>query len=125
MISPHKYCWLTGAILLLAFLLTLLPAHDKRRLGMPEPWSYELAAAQLAQGNWHLDNEQMTIARTQIRLDGAYVTQYVPVAPDWWALRQSPGHPLEMALLMLTGAPRLVNVALAALAVLALYPGLL
>lgn len=66
----------------------------------------------------------MTIARTQTRLDGAYITQYVPVAPDWWALRQSPGHPMEMALLIRLGAPRLANAVLAVLAVLALYAAL-
>lgn len=119
-----KYRWLTGAVLLLALLLTLLPAHDKRRLGMPEPWSYELAAEQIAQGNWYLDDAQMTAARTQVHLAGAQLTQYVPVAPDRWALRQSPGHTLEMALLVLLGAPRLTNTALALLAVLALYPAL-
>lgn len=111
-------------MVLLTLLLTLLPAQDKRRLGMPEPWSYELAAEQLAQGNWYLDDAQMTAARTQVHLAGAQLTQYVPVAPDWWALRQSPGHTLEMALLVLLGAPRLTNTALALLAVLALYPAL-
>lgn len=120
----HSYRWLTGAVVLLALLLTLLPAQDKRRLGMPEPWSYELAAEQLAQGNWHLDDAQMTAARTQVRLAGAQLTQYVPVAPDRWALRQSPGHTLEMAALVLLGAPRLTNTVLALLAVLALFPAL-
>lgn len=120
----HKYRLLTAAAVLLALLLTLLPAQDKGRLGMPEPWSYELAADQLAQGNWHLDDAQMTAARTRVVLAGAQLTQYVPVAPDWWALRQSPGHTLEMAALVLAGAPRLTNSVLASLAVMALYPAL-
>ncbi len=120
----HSYRWLTGAAVLLALLLTLAPAQDKRRLGMPEPWSYELAAEQLAQGNWQLDNAQMTAARTQVHLAGAQLTQYVPVAPDRWALRQSPGHTLEMAALVLLGAPRLTNTVLALLAVLVLFPAL-
>lgn len=119
-----KYRLLTVLAVVAALALTLLPPHDKRRLGMPEPWSYELAAEQLAQGNWHLDDTQMTIARTQTRLDGAYITQYVPVAPNWWALRQSPGHPMEMALLIRLGAPRLANAVLAVLAVMALYAAL-
>ena len=35
----------------LALALTLIPPHDKRQLGMPEPWSYELAAQHFSQGN--------------------------------------------------------------------------
>lgn len=39
-----KYRLLTVLAVVAALALTLLPPHDKRRLGMPEPWSYELAA---------------------------------------------------------------------------------
>jgi hypothetical protein len=125
--QPHglsKYRLLTMLVVVLALALTLLPSHDKRRLGMPEPWSYELAAQHFSQGKWHLNDEEITAARTQVRLAGAYITQYVPVAPDWWSLRQSPGHPLEMALLTKLGLPRLTNSVLAILAVFALYPAL-
>lgn len=119
-----KYRLLTVLAVALALALTLIPPHDKRHLGMPEPWSYELAAQHFSQGKWYLSDEEITAARTQVRLAGAFLTQYVSVAPDWWALRQSPGHPLEMALLTKLSLPRLTNSVLAILAVLALYPAL-
>ncbi len=122
--GQSKYRLLTVLVVGLALALTLLPPHDKRQLSMPEPWSYELAAQHFSQGKWHLNDEEITAARTQIRLAGAHLTQYVPVAPDWWSLRQSPGHPLEMALLTKLGLPRLTNSVLAVLAVIALYPAL-
>lgn len=80
-----------------------------------------MAAQHFSQGKWYLTDEEITVARTQVRLAGAYITQYVSVAPNWWSLRQSPGHPLEMALLTKLGSPRLTNSVLAILAVFVLY----
>ena len=52
-LQEYQYRWLTGLSLLLALALTLLISHDQRRLHMPEPWSYALAAQNFAQGNWY------------------------------------------------------------------------
>jgi hypothetical protein len=96
--SLSHYQVAAAGVLLLALLLTLFIPYDQHRLRMPEPWSYELAAANFAQGNWVLTTEELAAARTQIRLQGGQLTQYVEIAPEQWAFRQSPGHPLEMAL---------------------------
>ena len=53
-INPYRYRYrlLTGFSVLLVLILTMLIPHDQRRLHMPEPWSYALAAQNFAQGNW-------------------------------------------------------------------------
>lgn len=121
-LRPYRYRLLAGFMLILALALTLLTPHDQRRLGMPEPWSYELAAQHFAQGNWTLTREELAGARTQVRLQGSRLTQYVEIEPGRWAFRQSPGHPLQLALFQLVGQPRLAGAALAVLAVLVAYP---
>lgn len=116
------YRWFTGLAVLLMLTLTLLVPHDQRRLHMPEPWSYALAAQNFAQGKWTLTNDELAAARTEVRLQGSRLTQYVEIEPDRWAFRQSPGHPLQMAPFTAIGWPRLANVTLAVLAALVLYP---
>jgi hypothetical protein len=120
--QQHRHRWLTGWVLLLALLLTLLTPRNPQRLHMPEPWSYALAAENFAQGKWTLADNEVAAARTQVRLQGSRLTQYVEIEPGRWAFRQSPGHPLQLALFWIVGSPRLANAALAVLAVLALYP---
>lgn len=117
-----SYHFAAVGVFLLALLLTLLVPYEQGGLRMPEPWSYELAAEKFAQGEWVLSTEELAAARTSIRLRGGQLTQYVEVAPDQWAFRQSPGHPLTLALFGKVGWPRLANISLAALAVLVLFP---
>jgi hypothetical protein len=105
----------------LAFALTIFTPHDPRRLGMPEPWSYELAARNFAEGSWVLDRNEVATARTQIRLDGGQLTQYIEIAPEQWAFRQSPGHALEMALFLKLGTLRLANIFLVLSGSLVIY----
>ena len=49
----HRYRLLTGVSVILVLALTMLIPHNQRRLHMPEPWSYALAAQNFAQGNWY------------------------------------------------------------------------
>ena len=118
------YChrWLAGLIVIFALGLAILVPHDQRRLHMPEPWSYALAAQNFAQGKWTLSNDELATARTEVRLQGSRLTQYVEIEPGQWAFRQSPGHPLQMAPFTAIDRPRLANVTLAVLAALVLYP---
>ena len=102
----------------------MLAPYNPRRLHMPEPWSYALAARNFARGNWTLTNDELAAARAEVRLQGGRLTQYVEIAPGRWAFRQSPGHPLQMAPFSAIGRPRLVNAALAVLGALVLYPAL-
>lgn len=115
------YLALTVCITVLALALTVLTPHDPRRLGMPEPWTYELAARNFAEGKWVLDRSELAVARTQIRLAGGQLTQYIEIAPGQWAFRQSPGHALEMALFLKLGTPRLGNIFLALSGSIVLY----
>lgn len=116
------YRWLAGLSVLCALALALLTPHDQGRLQMPDPWAYELAAANFAQGKWVLNDNEAAAGRTQIRLQGSRLTQYVPVGENAWAFRQSPGHPLQLVLFQALGWPRLATATLAILAALALYP---
>lgn len=118
----YHYRLLVGFSLILVLALTMIIPHDQRRLHMPEPWSYALAAQNFAQGNWTLTNDELAAARTQVRLEGARLTQYVEIEPGTWAFRQSPGFPLQLAPFAAVGFPRLANVVLAILAALVLYP---
>jgi hypothetical protein len=113
LVENRLYRLLTIGVVALALALTLLTPHDARRLRMPEPWSYELAARNFATGKWSLNKDELAIARTQIRLDGGQLTQYIEIAPDQWAFRQSPGHALEMAFSLKLGSLRLANIFLA------------
>jgi len=119
--DAYQYRILAILTVLLALTLTMLIPYDQRRLHMPEPWTYELAARSFAQGKWNLSRDELAAARTQIRLQGGQLTQYIEIAPDQWAFRQSPGHPLEMALFWNIRAPRLVNVLLAISAAFIIY----
>lgn len=118
------YRWLAGLSVLCALALALLTVHDPYHLRMPEPWSFALAAENFAQGRWTLNRDEMAAARTAVRLQGARLTQYVEIAPEQWAFRQSPGYPLQMAPFTAVGWPRLANILLVILAALALYPTL-
>lgn len=106
----------------LVLTLILLIPHAQRRLHMPEPWSYALAAQNFSQGKWTLTNDELAAARTEVRLQGSRLTQYVEIEPSRWAFRQSPGHPLQMAPFTAIGWSRLANVTLAILAALVSYP---
>ncbi|MBE2197488.1 MAG: hypothetical protein IAE79_02685 [Anaerolinea sp.] len=118
----HLYRLGVALVIFAALALTILIPHDQRRLHMPEPWSYALAAQNFAQGKWTLSNDEIAAARTEVRLQGSRLTQYVEIEPDRWAFRQSPGHPLQMAPFTAIGWPRLANVTLAVLVALVLYP---
>ncbi len=119
---PYRYRLLTSLSIVMVLALTMLIPHDQRRLHMPEPWSYALAAQNFVQGKWTLTNDELAAARTQVRLEGARLTQYVEIEPGTWAFRQSPGFPLQLAPFAALGFPRLANVVLAVLAALILYP---
>ncbi len=77
----NSYRILTAGATILVLMLILLIHHDQRRLHMPEPWSYALAAQNFVQGNWTLINDELAAARTQVRLEGARLTQYVEIEP--------------------------------------------
>ena len=49
----NRYHFLTSFSVILVLVFTMLIPHDQRRLHMPEPWSYALAAQNFAQGNWY------------------------------------------------------------------------
>ncbi len=119
--DAYQYRILAILTVLLALALTLLIPYDQRRLRMPEPWTNELATRSFAQGKWNLSRDELAAARTQIRLQGGQLTQYIEISPDQWAFRQSPGHPLEMALFWNIGLPRLVNILLAILGAFIIY----
>ncbi len=55
--SSATYRWLAGALVLAALLLVTLTPHDQRRLRMPDPWAYEIATQQFAQGQWVLNDD--------------------------------------------------------------------
>lgn len=116
-----RYRWLTGLLVLFALALAFLPGHDQRRLRMPDPWAYELAAQNFIEGKWVLSNDEVAAARTTLDLRGARLTQYIETGPDAWTFRQSPGHPLQLALLLPTGQPRLANAMLGVLTAVILY----
>lgn len=105
--ATYSYRLLTGVVFLLALAFTMLVPHDPQRLHMPEPWSYALAAEKFAQGRWTLTDNEAAAARTQVRLQGSRLTQYVEIEPGRWAFRQSPGHSLQLALFWIVGSPRL------------------
>ncbi len=102
---------------ILLFLLPLFIAfffpHDQRRLRMPDPWGYEVATQKFSQGDWTLTNEQVTQARSNVRLRGGSLDQYVPVNEEQWVFRQSPGYPLMLAPFYRLGIPRVANLLLA------------
>ncbi|MBP8000036.1 MAG: hypothetical protein KA314_14925 [Chloroflexi bacterium] len=58
LVENRLYRLLTIGVVALALALTLLTPHDARRLRMPEPWSYELAARNFATGKWSLNMEK-------------------------------------------------------------------
>jgi hypothetical protein len=116
-----RYRLLAGLMVALAVTLAFLTPHDQRRLRMPDPWAYELAAQNFVQGKWVLNNDEVAAARTELDLRGARLTQYIETEANTWTFRQSPGHPLQMALLLPTGQPRLANAILAGLAAAILY----
>ncbi len=120
--QQHPYRWLTGLVLFLALFVAFLPVHDQRRLRMPDPWAYELAAQNFTQGKWVLTNDEVAHGSTQIQLQGGRLTQYIQTGPDAWTFRQSPGHPLQLALLLPIGQPRLVNVLITIIATISLFP---
>ncbi|MCC6608017.1 MAG: hypothetical protein IT327_32725 [Anaerolineae bacterium] len=109
-------------IVALALGLAFVPTHDQRRLRMPDPWAYELAAKNFVEGKWILTNDEIAAARTELDLQGARLTQYIETSPNNWTFRQSPGHPLQLALFLPIGQPRLVNTLLTILAIAALFP---
>jgi hypothetical protein len=115
------YRGLVGLALLLILLLMLIVPHDQRRLRMPDPWTYEVAAGQFAQGHWRLNQEQMTAVMEEVEARGDKLILYVKVAPASWALRKAPGHPLEMVLAGFLGSTRLANMAWAILGAVVLY----
>ncbi|MCP4363588.1 MAG: hypothetical protein GY796_36780, partial [Chloroflexi bacterium] len=117
----HRYRWLTGLVVLLALGLAFIPTHDQRRLRMPDPWAYELATQNFAQGKWILTNDEVAAARTALDLRGGRLTQYIQTEPNNWTFRQSPGHPLQMALFLPSGRPQLANVLLVMLTSVILY----
>lgn len=118
---PATYRWLAGALVLAALLLATLPPHDQRRLRMPDPWAYEIATQQFAQGQWVLNDDQAAQARTDIRLRGGSLDQYVPIGDNQWAFRQSPGYPLLLVSFFKLGIPRAANLLLAVAAAIILY----
>jgi hypothetical protein len=115
------YQWLTIFLILLSFVFITIPAHDQRRLFMPDPWAYEMATQQFAQGQWVLTDDQAAQARTEVRLRGGTLEQYVPSGQDQWVFRQSPGYPLLLVPFYRLGLPRLANFLLAAVAATILY----
>ncbi len=119
--SPATYRWLAGALVLAALLLATLTLHDQRRLRMPDPWAYEIATQQFAQGQWVLNNDQAAQARTDVRLRGGSLDQYVPIGDNQWAFRQSPGYPLLLVPFFKLGIPRAANLLLAVVAAIILY----
>lgn len=121
-LGKYAYRVLTGLILALTLALAFIPILDQRRLRMPDPWAYELAAQNFSQGKWLLSNDEVAAARTEFDLRGARLTQYIQIGPDSWTFRQSPGHPLQMALFLFTGWPQLANIILVILAIVILYP---
>lgn len=119
--SPAAYRWLAGALILAALLLATLTPHDQRRLRMPDPWAYEIATQQFAQGQWVLNDDQAAQARTDVRLRGGSLDQYVPIGNNQWAFRQSPGYPLLLVPFFKLGIPRAANLLLAVAAAFILY----
>lgn len=49
----YLYRIIAGLMVMLLVVFSLLIPHDQRRLHMPEPWSYALAAQNFAQGKCH------------------------------------------------------------------------
>ncbi len=119
--SPATYRWLAGALVLAALLLVTLTPHDQRRLRMPDPWAYEIATQQFAQGQWILNDDQAAQVRTDVRLRGGSLDQYVPIGDNQWAFRQSPGYPLLLVPFFKLGIPRAANLLLAIAAAIILY----
>lgn len=120
--SQAAYRWLAGILVLVALLLATLTPHDQRRLRMPDPWAYEIATQQFAQGQWILDDDQAAQVRTDVRLRGGSLDQYVPTSDDnQWAFRQSPGYPLLLVPFFKLGIPRAANLLLAVVAAIILY----
>lgn len=109
-----------GGVLAALFLATFM-SHDQRRLHMPDPWAYEIAIQQFAQGQWVLDDEQAAQVRTDVRLRGGSLEQYVPIGENQWAFRQSAGYPLMVVPFYKTGVPRAANLLLAVIATLILF----
>ncbi len=119
-----NYRWLTGISILITLLFMLFVPHDQRRLRMPDPWTYEVAAEQFAQGDWLLSREQITTIMTKIRAQDDRFLLYVRVRPDAWALRQAPGHAIEMALFHTLGSTKLANAAWVIVGSVALFMAL-
>lgn len=88
---------------------------------MPDPWAYWAATENFANGKWVLTDDEMADTLAQIHLQGGHLTQYVRIEENAWAFRQSPGHPLQMAVFHRLGYPRLANIFLSILAAWALY----
>lgn len=115
------YRSLAALALILAITFTILTPHDQRRLYMPDPWAYEVATRRFAQGQWVLTDEQVAVARADVRLRGGSLEQYVPAGDGQWVFRQSPGYPLLLVPFYRLGMPRLANLLLAVVATLVLY----
>ncbi len=124
-VKLYPYRFLAGLMVAAALLLTMATPQDLLRLQMPEPWSYQLAAENFVQGKWTLTTEEVAAARTQVRIQGSRLTQYIEIAPDVWAFRQSPGLPLQLAFFqIIAGQPHLANITLALAAALIVYTAL-
>jgi hypothetical protein len=121
-VKLYLYRFLAGLVVAAALLLTMATPQDLLRLQMPEPWSYQLAAENFVQGKWTLTTEEVAAARTQVRIQGSRLTQYIEIAPDVWAFRRSLGLPLQLAFFQtIAGQPRLANISLALVAALIVY----
>ncbi len=116
-VQQYPYRLLSALVVIVAIVFTMLVPQDQLALQMPEPWSYALAADNFSQGKWVLTTDEFAAARTQVRIAGARLTQYVEIAPDTWAFRQSPGHPLQLAFFQIIARQsRLSNISLALVA---------
>ena len=97
----------------MALLITHVPTYDRSKMRMPEPWSYEFAAANFYTGKWRLNQEEYDIAKIKFRENGTLLTQYVELEKGVWIFRQSPGFPLQLAILKYVGLSKLNNIILA------------
>lgn len=111
--QPQVYWVVSVVLFLIPLAITTFIPHDQRRLRMPDPWGYEVATHKFSQGNWSLTNEQVTQARSDVRLRGGSLDQYVPISEDQWVFRQSPGYPLMLAPFYRLGIPRIATLLLA------------
>jgi hypothetical protein len=111
----------TVGIVILAVFLALWPQHDPGRLQIPDPWGYDFAIRNFAQGKWTVTDQEILEERFQLRLQGGDLTMYVPIASNEWAFRKSPGYPLLTIPFQWMQQPGLANALLTVLGAFTLY----